>query len=511
MARDKDPSLLVHLQKDECKAFDTLQGGIKVIPVDDEFSQRMHALGFPVQGQIRDYQPLAKVLQNPEIRKLFEEINEKIHSGEDEEQLNHFYQVGKEVEGKYHDIPENDPELKQLSDAGIEGDTEIAYMPLSVCNFLDKLRKEPPKTNPKTGFPEYGGLGNFINSIVRTVTTVVGAVAGGPFGAVAGNSLGRMVTGQKPGSAMMASLPNALYAMGAQGLGSAMGSYLPGAAGSFGNSIANMGGNLSTANMASGLGNMMGTASNSIPGMTAAGGAGNILSILGKVAPLAMTAYGVHSLNKGRKEEKSNYEQERERLAREKEEHRRHMGYYDSLDPLQETGNFEDEAKYYSDYAKKPSFKKGGLARPRMINIAKEDYVNHSQSFKGKSKGQQDNLKKDLPTKAYIIPADVVSMNGDGNTKAGQDLFKKFEKKVQSKYTGMRVNRKISKMKAMTSDGEYQVSPLTVTILGKGNNSHGAKMLDSALPAIRADKMRNGTQLQPKAHPFEYYLRNMRS
>ena len=133
-----DPSLLVHVSKAECKAFDLLQGGMQVIPVDDEFSKRMEALGFPIlEGQIRDYRPLAKVIKDEAVQKIFLEILTKMDKeGEDSPELEHFYERGKEAAGSFEDVPEHDPELKHLADEGTSGDTEIAYMPLSVCDFL---------------------------------------------------------------------------------------------------------------------------------------------------------------------------------------------------------------------------------------------------------------------------------------------------------------------------------------------------------------------------------------
>ncbi|CAN5950566.1 unnamed protein product [Sphagnum jensenii] len=207
---------------------------MKVIPVDDEFTARMASLGFPMEeGQIRDYRPLSTVIEDPAVQNIFSDILDKMNTeGEDSPELEHYYEVGKKTTGQFKDVPEHDPELKHLAEEGTDGDTEIVYMPLSVCDFMDEIRGAP-KTNENTGFPEYGW--NPFKSIARVVTTVGGFLVGGPVGALAGNALGRIATGQKPGSALMASLPNALYGAGAQGLGSLAGNFLPGAAGQMGN------------------------------------------------------------------------------------------------------------------------------------------------------------------------------------------------------------------------------------------------------------------------------------
>lgn len=541
--KKKDDNLIVHVNKEECKAFDLLQGGPQFIQVDDDFSRRMQALGVPIHGKIRDYRPLEEILQNPEIQKVFAAVLQKMDKeGPDSPQLEPYYQIGKEalgeMEGGFSDPSQKDPELSFLEHEGKEGDTELAYMPLFVCDFLDSIKGEV-STNPTTGFPQYGG--NFSKSIVRVVTTVAGAIPGGPLGAAAGNFAGRMLTGQSPGKAIMASLPNAAYTAGVQGVGSLVGQYGPASLAGYGNSIAGMGGNWSTANM---LNNLIGTGGSgtaaSVAGATAAGtpgsvasaasgataptatgggglfgslfgggsGSGSLLSSLATPAALALGAYGIHNIKKGKKEEVAAWEKENKRRKEELEEARQRAGFNDSLAPLQ--GNiYEDRQRDMMDYYKNkpaPNFKKGG--HPHFgKNKELVNFVDVSESYKGKGAGQADNLKKKLPVNGYIIPADVVAMVGEGNSNAGQDILKKMEARLKSKYNGMRVKKKLATVKGNTSDGEHQHSPLYVTLLGQGNNDMGAQKLDKAIEAYRVDKTKNGPHLQPKSKPFDHYLR----
>lgn len=541
--KKSDPSLLVHLNKEECRSFDLLQGGMKVLPVDDEFSQRMAALGFPIlEGQIRDYRPLAKVIADPAVKKIFLYILTKMdEEGEDSPELEHYYELGKKGSGHFKDVPEHDPELKHLADQGTSGDTEIVYMPLSVCDFMDGIRGKP-KTNQNTGFPEYGGLfgnffkGNPVRSIARVVGTVGGFMIGGPAGAMAGNALGRMATGQKPMDAMWASAPNFLYGVGAQGLGHLAGTYGTGALATMGNSVAGMGGSLSSAGMLNSLTGGSGTGAGAVgtagkmsggelellesarksaglvPSSSGSGGilsslfgGGNGSSLLSTAAPLALAAYGAHSLGKGRRDEMAAWEKENQRARREREEMRERLGMNDKLFPLQDDNEFIEKPDF--EKMSKRHFKKGGLTPTQKKGHQLNNYVAMSESYNGKNKGQLDNLKKKLPINGYIIPADVVSMVGDGNTNAGQAILKKEEQKVLKKYKGMRVNKKLATLKAKTSDGEHQFSPLYVTLIGGHNNDKGSKKLDYALQNIRHEKIQNGVHLQPKAKPFESYFR----
>ena len=537
MAQKKDPSLLVHLNLDECKAFDVLQGGQAVIPVDDMFSRRMEAMGFPLaKGQIRDYRPLASVIKQPEVQKLFQLVMENMGpEGEQSPELEEAYHVGKQASEHYKDIPENDPELKELANEGEGGDTEIVYMPRSVCDFMDHVRGTPPQTNSQTGFPEYGffgklfggGGGGLFKSLARIATTVGGFMVGGPLGAVAGNALGRVATGQKPGGALMASLPNALYGMGAQGLGHAVGSYLPGTmAGNLGSNIAGYGGSMSTPSM---MGSLFGGAAGGAQGAAGAagaageagkaaatgggglfgnlfgGGGGGVLSSLGTIAPLGLMAFGASRMHRGRQEELKAWEEENKRQRAEREALRERYGMNDNRDlpPLQEGSDVVPHIGERDRY-EHHRFKKGGSTRQRADHLS--DFVDVREDFKGDGKGQADNLKKTLPAKAYVVNATAVAHLGDGNSDAGLKVLKKFENRLRSKYKGKRIKKKVGIVKAAVSSKEYPFTPLAVTVLGKGNNSHGANQLDSAISRLMSEKSQNGSKLPPKAKPFEAYF-----
>lgn len=545
MARERN--LLVHLNKEECKYFDELQGGMKVIPVDDVFINRMASMGIPVtEGQIRDYRPLAEVIENPDVKQIFALVVSNSDSeGNPSKELKEV--ASEEPAPKFVNVPEKDPELKSLAKKGRRGDTELAYMPESVCNFLDELKEGPPSTNPKTGFPEYNWWKKILPTVVRVIGTVGGAILGGPIGAGLGRAGAGMLTGEKPGEALKQGVTHGagVYGFGAAGpLGAGLGAGVGGLAtgqkpmealqtgmrggmyglggdimgaggiGPFGSIGSRLGlGGAQTAGSVSGAlptvaaQNVGKNAAQSMATQAAApassgffGGTGLGLNAA-TLLPLGATLYGANMMQKGRKEELQAWKDENARIRAEKAEMRRKYGMdvdLPGLERINEDIPENDERSRFEPY------KKGGKISKGKHDLS--DYVSVSEAYKGKTKGQADVLKRDLPQKAYIANATATAHIGDGNTPAGLGVFKEFEEKVQKYYKGKRVNKKVGSIKAKTSDGEYQFSPLTVTLLGDGNNSLGADRLDGAIARLMKEKASNGAKLPPKAKPFEAYF-----
>jgi hypothetical protein len=133
----------------------------------------------------------------------------------------------------------------------------------------------------------------------------------------------------------------------------------------------------------------------------------------------------------------------------------------------------------------------------------------HSQAWLGHGKGQADDVSTSLPVGSYVIDAHSVSALGDGSTNAGMKVLKNFEHDVLKKF-GKKIDLDegvdSEYLKALTSDGEYQLMPLTVTLLGHGNNTQGSHYLDMMIKNLRAHKRSNGLGLPPKAKNIWDYL-----
>lgn len=140
------------------------------------------------------------------------------------------------------------------------------------------------------------------------------------------------------------------------------------------------------------------------------------------------------------------------------------------------------------------------------------DKFHVSGLFHGPTAGRADKVPVSVPAKSYVIPADVVSGIGQGNTMAGSKVLDNMfgtpygVKGHGAKGIGMPKPPHISKGLAaggstghgfvpiMVSDGEYLVHPEAITRIGKGDIDHGHKVLDYFVVKARkkiADKMKS--------------------
>lgn len=109
---------------------------------------------------------------------------------------------------------------------------------------------------------------------------------------------------------------------------------------------------------------------------------------------------------------------------------------------------------------------------PNMLN-------NVTGSLRSKVPGRTDALPVSVPEGAYIIPADVVSSVGHGNSEAG---FTILEKRFPPGGPGQGKPTDIQ-----AAGGEFVVSPQNVMALGRGNIHFGHEILDEYVKQERAD------------------------
>jgi hypothetical protein len=115
--------------------------------------------------------------------------------------------------------------------------------------------------------------------------------------------------------------------------------------------------------------------------------------------------------------------------------------------------------------------------------------------------GRTDHLPMHVPSGAYVIPADIISAMGEGNTMAGFKVAKSifsapFYGAGDQPYTsdelpyGMDAPRKAGGGEAtvpiVAAGGEYVVHPRDVQRLGKGSLDDGHKVLDHFVKMFRA-------------------------
>lgn len=98
----------------------------------------------------------------------------------------------------------------------------------------------------------------------------------------------------------------------------------------------------------------------------------------------------------------------------------------------------------------------------------------------GETDGRADELPVDVPAGAYVIPADVVSALGSGNTLAGMEMLKGMfgESMAPERAAGGAVP-------ILISHGEFVVSPEQVAAKGGGDISRGHKVMDALVLKLR--------------------------
>lgn len=112
----------------------------------------------------------------------------------------------------------------------------------------------------------------------------------------------------------------------------------------------------------------------------------------------------------------------------------------------------------------------------------------------GTTGGRADKLPIEAPEGAFIVPSDIVSALGEGNTLAGQKKLAARFPKTKAKSTGLGKIKTPSgfgfkrggAVPIKISDGEFIVSPDHVTSLGGGDIDHGHRVLSEFVKHTRA-------------------------
>lgn len=101
--------------------------------------------------------------------------------------------------------------------------------------------------------------------------------------------------------------------------------------------------------------------------------------------------------------------------------------------------------------------------------------------LKSSGHGRTDTLPANVPAGAYVIPADVVSGLGQGNTLAGAKVLDRiFADLMRGKPP-----RPAPRVPVVVAGGEYLVHPNVVAELGGGNIKKGHELLDKYVVDVR--------------------------
>ncbi len=107
--------------------------------------------------------------------------------------------------------------------------------------------------------------------------------------------------------------------------------------------------------------------------------------------------------------------------------------------------------------------------------------------------GRTDHLPMNVASGSYVIPADIISAMGEGNSMAGfkvaKDIFSAPDVTGGEPY-GATAPRKAgggptSSVPIVAAGGEYVIPPEDVVHLGGGDLDHGHKILDAFVKKMR--------------------------
>jgi hypothetical protein len=111
----------------------------------------------------------------------------------------------------------------------------------------------------------------------------------------------------------------------------------------------------------------------------------------------------------------------------------------------------------------------------------------------GATGGRADKLPLTVPDHSHVIPADVVSALGQGNTSKGMEILTKMFPPDKSEAVKMRST------KIMASDGEFIVTPSNVLKKGHGNIDRGHEVLDHFIVHTRKLNIHQLKHMPPPA------------
>lgn len=118
----------------------------------------------------------------------------------------------------------------------------------------------------------------------------------------------------------------------------------------------------------------------------------------------------------------------------------------------------------------------------------------HVGPVMGATGGRADELPVSVPSGSFVVPADVVSSLGQGNSVSGMENLKK--QFPNSAHMG-RASGGVVPVPIKISDGEFVISPEDVAAIGGGDMAKGHKTLDAMMVKLRKDHIKTLAALPP--------------
>jgi hypothetical protein len=146
-------------------------------------------------------------------------------------------------------------------------------------------------------------------------------------------------------------------------------------------------------------------------------------------------------------------------------------------------------------------FAAGGLAGAPMRRARR---LSHSGLVQSDTAGRADLVSTRVRRGSYVLPADVVSGLGEGNTLAGAKLLASTLPEAAAMAAKGAIGRAMGglaeaedELEVRLSGGEYLVAPEQVALIGEGDVKAGASALDQLVHSVRGQTTKTLTKLPP--------------
>lgn len=114
----------------------------------------------------------------------------------------------------------------------------------------------------------------------------------------------------------------------------------------------------------------------------------------------------------------------------------------------------------------------------------------HTGAIKAPVAGRTDHLPMHVPSGSYVIPADIISAIGEGNTAHGFDIIDYMVKQRMAGGGEVDPGSPSEPVAIVAAGGEYVIPPDAVKGFGGGDLDAGHKTLDEWVKSERANTIK---------------------
>jgi hypothetical protein len=164
-------------------------------------------------------------------------------------------------------------------------------------------------------------------------------------------------------------------------------------------------------------------------------------------------------------------------------------GFFGGLENASQSGS--DFNNYFGNYIH------GGMSLADGGHVAHRASGGRVGPLTGATGGRADKLPMKVPDGSHVIPADVVSALGQGNSQHGHKVLERMfpnsspRGKTRPAKPTSSLRKRGGEVPVMVSDGEFIVSPEDVAHRGGGDQEHGHRILDHFIVHTRNQNINN--------------------